>query len=208
MHNFFEDYETNLDAIVNGDVPWQDPSIYVQNASVTDSTMAPDGHSTLYVLVPVPNMKHDIDWDSIKYEYRDAILKQMEKLGFKDVEKHIKSETIVTPKDWGERSIYRGAVFNLAHNIPQMLWMRPNNRFEEFDNVYIVGGGTHPGSGLPTIYESGRISSKLICADLGIVPDWNGVETWFPQMRLPKALRKKKRISGSQINAPPQGTPS
>lgn len=203
-----EDYETNLDAIVNGDVPWQDPSIYVQNASVTDSTMAPDGHSTLYVLVPVPNMKHDIDWDSIKYEYRDAILKQMEKLGFKDVEKHIKSETIVTPKDWGERSIYRGAVFNLAHNIPQMLWMRPNNRFEEFDNVYIVGGGTHPGSGLPTIYESGRISSKLICADLGIVPDWNGVETWFPQMRLPKALRKKKRISGSQINAPPQGTPS
>ena len=203
-----EDYESNLDAIVNGDVPWEDPSVYVQNASVTDPTMAPEGHSTLYVLVPVPNMKHDIDWDSIKDDYRDVIISQMEKLGFKDVEKHIKSETIVTPKDWGERSIYRGAVFNLAHNIRQMLWMRPNNRFEEFDNVYIVGGGTHPGSGLPTIYESGRISSKLICADLGIVPDWNGVDTWFPSMRLPKSIRRNKRTTGSQINVPPQGTPS
>ncbi len=203
-----EDYEANLDAIVNGDVPWGDPSIYVQNACVTDPEMAPEGHSTLYVLVPVPNMKHDIEWDDIKHEYRDLILAQMEKLGFDNLEEHIVSETIVTPKDWGERSIYRGAVFNLAHTIPQMLWMRPNNRFEEFENVYIVGGGTHPGSGLPTIYESGRISSKLICADLGIVPDWNGVDTWFPSMRLPKSIRKKKKLSGAQINEPAHGTPS
>jgi len=185
-----KDYESNLDAIVGGDVPWEDPSIYVQNACVTDNTLAPEGKSTLYVLVPVPNTKHDIDWNSMKMEYRDIVIRQMEKLGFEDVEEHIVSETIVTPDDWGERSIYRGAVFNLTHNITQMLWMRPNNRFEEFENVYIVGGGTHPGSGLPTIYESGRISSKLICADLGIVPDWNGVDTWFPTVRKPKSIRK------------------
>ncbi len=185
-----KDYESNLDAIVGGDVPWEDPSIYVQNACVTDNTLAPEGKSTLYVLVPVPNTKHEIDWNSMKMEYRDIVIRQMEKLGFEDVEEHIVSETIVTPDDWGERSIYRGAVFNLTHNITQMLWMRPNNRFEEFENVYIVGGGTHPGSGLPTIYESGRISSKLICADLGIVPDWNGVDTWFPTVRKPKSIRK------------------
>ncbi len=203
-----EDYESNLDAIVDGDVPWDDPSIYVQNACVTDPGMAPEGHSTLYVLVPVPNTKHDINWDEVKQEYRDVIVEQMEKLGFDNIAEHIVSETIVTPKDWGERSIYRGAVFNLAHTIPQMLWMRPNNRFEEFENVYIVGGGTHPGSGLPTIYESGRISSKLICADLGIVPDWNGVETWFPTMRLPRSIRKKYRINRARLNESAQGTPS
>ena len=78
-----------------------------------------------------------------------------------------------------------------------MLWMRPNNRFEEVENLYLVGGGTHPGSGLPTIYESGRISSKLICADLGIVPDWNGVDTWFPTVRRPKAIRRKNVITGA-----------
>jgi phytoene desaturase len=46
--------------------------------------------------------------------------------------------------------------------------MRPHNRFEELDGVYLVGGGTHPGSGLPVIYESSRIASKQLLADLGI----------------------------------------
>ena len=44
----------------------------------------------------------------------------------------------------------------------QMLYFRHRNKFEELDNCYLVGGGTHPGSGLPTIYESGRIAANLI----------------------------------------------
>ena len=55
----------------------------------------------------------------------------------------------------------------MAHNLDQMLHKRPHNRFEDLDGVYLVGGGTHPGSGLPVIYESARITSKLIAADLG-----------------------------------------
>ena len=105
------------------------------------------------------------------------------------MEEHIVSETIVTPDDWGERDIYKGAVFNLAHGLDQMLWRRPQNRFEEFDDLFLVGGGTHPGSGLPTIFESGRISAKLICSDLGMEPDWNGVDTWFPDLKKQKASR-------------------
>jgi len=60
-----------------------------------------------------------------------------------------------------------------------MLWKRPKNEFDEIKNLYLVGGGTHPGSGLPVIYESARISSKLLLDSLGIRPDWNGVDTWF-----------------------------
>ncbi|MGB7344317.1 MAG: phytoene desaturase, partial [Pirellulaceae bacterium] len=45
---------------------------------------------------------------------------------------------------------------------------RPRNRFEEIDGVYLVGGGTHPGSGLPVIYESSRISSRLLLDDLDV----------------------------------------
>ena len=71
-----------------------------------------------------------------------------------------------------------------------MLWRRPQNRFEEFEDVYLVGGGTHPGSGLPTIFESARIGSKLVLADLGINADWNGVSTWFPDQTHP--LEKKR----------------
>jgi phytoene desaturase len=31
----------------------------------------------------------------------------------------------------------------------------------------LVGGGTHPGSGLPVIFESARISARLLLEDLG-----------------------------------------
>lgn len=44
----------------------------------------------------------------------------------------------------------------------QMLYLRPHNKFEDIPGLYIVGGGTHPGSGLPTIIESGRIAADLI----------------------------------------------
>ena len=61
-----------------------------------------------------------------------------------------------------------GATFNLAHNLGQMLHWRPQNKLKGFERLYMVGGGTHPGSGLPTIFLSSQISSGLACTDLGI----------------------------------------
>ncbi len=80
----------------------------------------------------------------------------------------------MTPQDWErDLQVFRGATFNLAHNIRQMLHWRPRNRFEDLDGVYLVGGGTHPGSGLPVIFESARITSRLLTEDLGIRPNWS-----------------------------------
>ena len=91
----------------------------------------------------------------------------MEKLPLEGLNESIEAEKIITPDDWeNQYSVYKGATFNLSHDIMQMLYFRPRNRFEEWKNCYLVGGGTHPGSGLPTIYESGRISADLICKDI------------------------------------------
>jgi phytoene desaturase len=147
----------------------QDPSIYIQNASVTDAGLAPEGCSTLYVLVPVPNQKDKpIDWTAEKNRYRDLVIgKIIEKTGWKDLENHIKVERIITPDDWQhDADVYKGAVFNLAHSLNQMLYFRPHNRLEGYKDFYIVGGGTHPGSGLPTILESGCIAADLITKDI------------------------------------------
>ena len=56
--------------------------------------------------------------------------------------------------------LFKGATFSLAHSLDQMLSLRPHNRFEDLEGVYLVGGGTHPGSGLPVIYQSAKISSR------------------------------------------------
>jgi phytoene desaturase len=57
-----------------------------------------------------------------------------------------------------------------------MLHFRPRNRFEDVNGVYLVGGGTHPGSGLPVIFESARISSRLLLDDFGIDRQWIDVQ--------------------------------
>ena len=77
-------------------------------------------------------------------------------------------ERLVSPRHWkDDYSVYLGATFNLKHTLNQLLYLRPHNRYRNFKNLYLVGGGTHPGSGLPTIYESGRISSNLVCEQFG-----------------------------------------
>ena len=169
-HNIFfsANYKKNVTEIFKGYGIPEDPSFYVQNASITDSSLAPEGKSTIYILVPVSNtLKAKVDWQKEKQGLRNLIIKKFkEKTGFSDIEEHIEFEKIITPDDWhNDMNVYHGAVFNLAHSLDQMLYLRPHNRFPEYDNLYIVGGGTHPGSGLPTIIESGRIAANLICKE-------------------------------------------
>jgi phytoene desaturase len=166
---FAGDYKGNISDIFQSKVLSKDISFYVRNASVTDPTLAPAGHSAVYVLVPVPNCTAKIDWQKEAGAFRERVLDAMEQRGgMKDLRQHVREEIVYTPETWRGMNIQFGATFNLAHNLKQMLYFRPRNKFEELDNLYLVGGGTHPGSGLPTIYESGRIAANLISRRHGV----------------------------------------
>jgi len=167
---FARDYKRNLDAITRGQTGFEDMSLYVRNSAVNDPSTAPPGHSALYILAPVANNTSGINWESRKQECRMNVLRTLrERTPFGDIEPHIQMEMILTPEDWErQQSVFLGATFNMAHSWNQMLYLRPHNQFEQFSNCYLVGGGTHPGSGLPTIFESARISSNMICRESGV----------------------------------------
>jgi phytoene desaturase len=180
-HTIFlaDNYRQNLRDIEDLHRLTENPSFYVQNASVTDPTLAPRGQSTLYVLLPVTHEAGAgegglIDWKQETPKFRQLALRQLERIGICDVERRIRSEKIVTPTGWREEfGLFRGATFSMAHSLGQMLHLRPHNRFEDVASMYLVGGGTHPGSGLPVIFQSARISSRLLLEDLGIAPQWS-----------------------------------
>ena len=110
--------------------------------------------------------------------FRERVLDRLERLGIPGIRRRIRFEKTLTPADWqSDLAIYRGATFNLAHSLDQMLHLRPRNRFAELDGVYLVGGGTHPGSGLPVIFESARITTRLMAEDLGLEPGWETVDS-------------------------------
>ncbi len=169
------DYRQNLRDIEHDhQLTLDDPSFYVQNACVTDPTLAPDGMSTLYILVPVTHESSNVDWIQKEEKLRAIALKQIEKIGISGAEKRIRVERRLNPATWNsEFHLHLGATFSMAHSLRQMLHLRPHNRFEDLDGVYLVGGGTHPGSGLPVIFESARITSRLLLEDLELEPGWH-----------------------------------
>lgn len=155
--------------------PWIDdsalddvnPSFYVCNPTPIDPGNAPEGHSTLFVLVPVPNTSYAVDWAARRAAYRDLIVERMPLLGFADVAQHIVAEECYTAETW--RDDYRthlGAVFNLSHTWSQLGPLRPPIRSDSTGGLYWIGGAVHPGSGLLTILEAARSAAFFIGQDL------------------------------------------
>jgi len=167
------DYENNFAQIEEGKQLSERASLYVQNACVTDSGQAPEGCTALYVLMPVGNLREGgFEWDEAATKRaRQIVFNRLRDAGFGEIEDRIIVEKVITPHDWQENhDVHRGAVFNLAHSLGQMLHRRPHNRFEDVEGVYLAGGGTHPGSGLPVIFEGARISADLMIKDLARAP--------------------------------------
>lgn len=162
-----ETYEQNLADIAQGRVT-EDPSVYFCNPSATDPTLAPGGCSALYVLVPTANCKTGMDWSRSAPAMRQKALARLRALTGRDPEGLIDCEMTLTPEDWRASGINFGATFNLAHGLDQMLHLRPQHELPCCKNVWLVGGGTHPGSGLPVIFLSSQITAGLLCDRLGV----------------------------------------
>ena len=168
---FSESYRDEMKALFGSPTLGADFSMYICNPSVSDPTMAPPGHSSLYVLVLVPNLgTAPLDWETERAGLRQRTIDLLEnRAGYAGLSGHIKAEASITPEDWRRQlGVHLGAVFNFSHLPSQLLAFRPPHRLKDLSNVYLAGGGTSPGSGLPTILESARIASDLICRKHGV----------------------------------------
>jgi len=181
---------TDKDALEDRHVDVEDPPFYVCNPCVTDRSGAPEGHSTLYVLVPTPNTARPVDWAATERTLRERIPDMLAKVGLKDVRPHIKAERYFTAETWRDDfNVFRGAVFNLSHTWLQLGPLRPRVKSPHVEGLYWVGGGTHPGSGLLTIMESANIAADYLAreAGKGPLPDWPYVPPLEGPLASPRA---------------------
>ncbi len=168
QHSVFvsDSYKESIKSIFNGEIKVDDPSFYVHAPVRSDITAAPEGQDSISVIVPVGNISGDreYDWDTIKSEVRNAILRRLLREGMSDFEKHIKFEVCYTPHSWlNQFNLSRGATFgSLSHNLLQMGYMRPHNQHRKFRNLFFAGGSTHPGNGIPLSLLSAKLTSEKI----------------------------------------------
>jgi phytoene desaturase len=144
-----------------------DFSLYLHMPTLTDPSLAPEGHEAFYVLAPVPHLGGDIDWETMAKPYRDRIMTFLEENYLPDLSQHIVTEHMIDPRHFqGELNSYLGSAFSVEPVLTQSAWFRPHNRSEDVPNLYFVGAGTHPGAGLPGVLSSAKIADDLITAGM------------------------------------------
>lgn len=164
-HNIIlgERYQHLLSDIFDKKTLADDFSLYLHMPTLTDPSLAPPGHENFYVLSPVPHLGGETDWAQAAIPYRDRLLQFLEENYLPDLRENIVALHHIDPLHFRDTlNSHLGSAFSVEPILTQSAWFRPHNRSENFENLYFVGAGTHPGAGLPGVLSSSIIADDLI----------------------------------------------
>jgi phytoene desaturase len=154
---FPSDYDAEFDELFHGGAPVADPAILVTVAN--DPAVRPEGYEAWFVLVNAPTT---VDWFAagLAETYADQVLATLAGRGL-DVRDRLLFREIRTPADLeAATGTPGGAIYGTpAHGLAGLL--RPPNR-GPVQGLYLVGGSTHPGGGLPMVTLSAEIVARTI----------------------------------------------
>ncbi|MBA3952157.1 MAG: phytoene desaturase [Rubrobacter sp.] len=168
-HNFYlsPEYRENFEAIFrDGRLP-EDPSFYAVVPSKTEPGMAPEGKDALFVLVPVPHLGPNVDWEREGPRFKEKIYGLLERRCGLDRSKVV-YEKVKTPYDWrDEYNLEEGAAFGIGHGILQVGYFRPPMVSRSIESMYFVGASTRPGTGVPLVTIGARLAAERIGREVG-----------------------------------------
>jgi len=141
----------------------EDFSLYLHRPTASDPSLAPEGCDAFYVLAPVPNLAGGADWNALAASFRDRVAERLEDTILPGLRGSIVSERIMTPFDFRDRlRSIDGAAFGPEPQLFQSAWFRPHNLSPDVDGLFLVGAGTHPGAGVPSVLCSAKVLDKLV----------------------------------------------
>ncbi|MGB8214734.1 MAG: phytoene desaturase family protein [Anaerolineales bacterium] len=172
-HNVFladNEYRASFERIFRDFGLPENPSFYVNAPARTDPSFAPADGDSLMVLVPVGhiNAAQPQDWDALRERARSFVIDRLEGIGVKDLGKRIVLEETMGPPEYLKMlNLAKGSAFGLSHNFAQIGYLRPHNRHPRYKNLYFAGASTHPGTGLPIVLLSAKLTAERIQMELG-----------------------------------------
>jgi phytoene desaturase len=158
------DWQEHFDQIFE-DPEWpEDPAYYLCVPSETDDTVAPEGHSNLFALVPIAAGLEDTE--EVRQKYRDLVLDDIAEHTDTDLRDRIVVEETFSVSEFSDRyNSYRGTALGLAHTLRQTALFRPPHRSGALDGLYFTGSFTTPGIGVPMCLISGDITADYVIDD-------------------------------------------
>ncbi len=165
-------YEELLTDIFDRKILAEDFSQYLHVPTLTDPSLAPPGHHAAYTLIPVPNTLGDIDWDAVGEGFAQKVLNFLDDRGYiPGLRERLVYRSFVTPKYFEQTlGAYAGNGFGVEPRLTQTAFLRPHNRSEDITNLYLVGQGTQPGGGTPSVMMSAKMTAREIVRDHPVDP--------------------------------------
>ncbi|MDX9928677.1 MAG: phytoene desaturase family protein [Bacteroidales bacterium] len=170
-HNYFlgTDYRDYSTRIFKNRIKLDNPYYYVNANSRFNPESAPGGCENLFILCPVPDLRYKPDWSDREW-LADVIIDDISNRTGYDVRSNLVTKVVLDPVDWQNMfALYRGSGLGLGHKITQVGAFRPSNKDEVFNNLYYVGASTVPGTGLPMVVISSRLTVERIDNECGSV---------------------------------------
>jgi phytoene desaturase len=158
------DWEPHFESIFD-DPAWPaDPSYYVNVPSRTDPDVAPDGHETVVILVPLAPGLDDPPGE--RAAFREQILEGIAETTGVDLRDRIVLERELSVSGFAQQyNKPQGSALGVAHTLRQTGPLRTDHRAPGVDNLYYVGGDTNPGIGVPMCLLSGEHVTDIIRED-------------------------------------------
>lgn len=158
---FPENYETFLSDLFYRKILTPTPFFLMKIPSKNDLYAAPPGCESLSILVPVPNLEGNIEWERESYVFRNRILDLIQVFFVTDLRDSIIVETCSDPqKMQTENNSYLGAAFSALPVSQKNGGTRLANKCADIKNLYLVGAGSHPGPFIPGVLLG--VSSTVI----------------------------------------------
>ncbi len=160
------DWEPHFETIF-GDHSWpDDPAYYLCVPSKTDDSVAPEGHSNLFVLVPIAAGLEDTA--QIRDSFRELVLDDIAENTGVELRDRIVFEKSFCVADFAERyNSQQGTALGMAHTLRQTALLRPPHRSKKVPGLYFTGSYTTPGIGVPMCLISGRLTAESMATHSG-----------------------------------------
>jgi phytoene desaturase len=165
------DWDPHFEAIFD-DPGWpDDPAYYVCVPSETDSSVAPEGHSNLFVLVPVAAGLED--GPEVRERFREQVLADLADNTGVDLRDRIVFEETFCVSEFADRyNATRGTALGLAHTLRQTALFRPPHASKTVPGLYFTGSYTTPGIGVPMCLISGQLTAETMAKQEGRARVW------------------------------------
>lgn len=166
LHNvlFPRDQPAEFRDLFEAGRPPQDGTVYVSAASHVDAGNAPPGHEALFCLVNAP-ARPELDWKAESARLTEHVVAVLERHhpGFAA---RRRVAQVLTPVEFARTGSLDGALYGAAPHGLLGPFQRPLQRVQ--NGLFLAGGATHPGGGVPMVVRSGRHAAALLLRESGM----------------------------------------